>query len=69
MKNERYVVQIDFYIHAKSDKKAVKLAVWICKKLRWVFDNQANVTGVWSLPFGVMVAEKIKDDRIKGVME
>ena len=64
MSRERYVVQIDFYIHEKTDKKAVKLAIWICRKLCWVFDNQARVTGVWSLPFASLVSKKIKDDRI-----
>jgi hypothetical protein len=69
MKNRRYIVQIDFYIHAKSDNKAVKLAVWICRKLSLVFDNQARLTGVWSAPFGSLITNKIDDDRIKRAQE
>lgn len=65
MKKERYVIQIDFYIHEKTDKKAVKLAVWICRKLCKVFDNQARLTGVWRSPFSCLLTEKINDDRIK----
>jgi len=69
MKKERYVVQIDFYIHAKNDNKAVKLAIWITKKLCKKFDNQARVTGVWHSPFASLWTEKIKDDRIGRAFE
>lgn len=67
MKKERYVIQIDFYIHEKTDKRAVKLAIWICRKLCMVFDNQARLTGVWSAPFGSLMTTKVEDDRIKAV--
>lgn len=60
MENKRYVVQIDFYIHAKSDKKAIKLAMWIVQKLCRRFDNQARVTGLWSQPFASLESREVK---------
>lgn len=63
MKYERYVVQIDFYIWAKTDSKARKLANWIVRKLCRRFDNQARVTGLWSQPFGSLESREVKYEK------
>lgn len=60
MGSERYVVQVGFYLYAKSDKKAVKLALWIVRKLCKRFDNQARVIGVWSQPFGSLESREVE---------
>ena len=59
MNRERYIVQIDFYIWAKTDSKAVKLANWIAKKLCRRFDNQARITGLWSRPYGSLEPREV----------
>ncbi len=69
MKKDRYIIQIDFYVHAKNPNKAVKLGIWICRKLQSVFDNQARLTSVWHAPFGSLTTLKIDDDRIKGAQQ
>lgn len=60
MEGERYVVQVDFYLYAKSDKRAVRLAMWIVRKICAKFDNQARVAGVWSQPFGSLESREVK---------
>lgn len=64
MNKNRYIVQIDFYIHAKSDNGAVRLASWLVRKLCLKFDNQARLTGVWNAPFGSFITTKIENEKI-----
>ena len=62
MERERYVVQVDFYLYAKSDKRAVRLANWVVRKICTMFDNQAKVTGVWCQPFGSLESREVKNE-------
>lgn len=49
---ERFVVQMEFYIWAKDMHTAKLMAQDIAKKRREKFDDQAEITDVWKQPFG-----------------
>lgn len=69
MKEGRYTFQIDFYFYAKSHKGAVRLGLWLVRKICNKFDNQARLTGVWFTPFASFNIHKIEDDRINEVLQ
>jgi len=53
-KEQRYVVSMDFYIYAKDDNEAIKLAKHIVEKEDEKYDNAASLISVHKQPFGVL---------------
>ena len=50
--NKRYVVEMDMYMLATSDKKIRKLAEKLARKLDMKYDNNARVMSIHDVPFG-----------------
>jgi len=51
---QRFVVQMEFYIWAKNEQDARRQAETIAKRRRDQFDDQAEITDLRSMPFGTM---------------
>ena len=56
--DKRYVVQMEFYVHADSDESAVNYAHTIAKERRDQYDDQSKVTSVTPAPFGSLMGGK-----------
>lgn len=56
----RYTVTLEFYIYAKDDEEAIKLAQKIEDNQRRKYDNQAIVTEIYHTPFGTLSTRRIK---------
>ena len=52
MKNERYVMTMEFYIYAPTDAKAKDLANYVAERQNMKFDNRCGVTSLKMAPFG-----------------
>lgn len=63
---ERYVVEMDFYVWANSDEAAKKISNNIAKTLDDKYDNRANITNIYKKPFGHIGTPKpVKEDAKK----
>ncbi len=57
---QRYLLDIDMYLYAKSDKKARKKVEKILKKLNRIYPNShADVSELHLQPFATMTSKKI----------
>lgn len=56
---KRYVVKMEFFVWADSDKEAIAIAESKAKKENEYNDNRANITEVSSNNFGSFVMNKI----------
>lgn len=57
---QRYVLDIDMYLYAKSDKKARKKVEKILKKLNRIYPNShAEASELHLQPFATMISKKI----------
>lgn len=55
MDNERYVMQMEFYIYAPNDEKAKSLANYVAERQKMKFDNRCGVSSLKRAPFGSLV--------------
>lgn len=60
MKESRYILEIDMYIYSKSDKKAIKKAEKIIKKLNDKYDGKAEIINLVSNDYGSQITKEIK---------
>lgn len=51
---QRFVVQMEFYIWAKDERDAKRQAEAIAKQRRAQYDDQAEITDLRLMPFGSM---------------
>ncbi len=60
IETQRYVLDIDMYLYAKSDKKARKKVGKILRKLNRIFPNShAGASELHLQPFATMTSKKI----------
>ena len=55
---QRYFVQLGFYVHAENDESAVEHAKMVAKERRDKYDDRSVVMSVESAPFGSLSGGK-----------
>ena len=56
----RYVVNVSYFVHAKDDRDAERKAIALCHQQRKKYDNQCSIEELNELPFGSLSPRKVE---------